>query len=260
MFQNHPYHIVYVSPWPIVIGTLMFGVLLSSVKWFHFSWTPVLMLLITFVVLSSYQWWRDVCRESTSQGLHSTFVISNIRWGIILFITSEVLFFFSFFWAFFHSSLAPCVEIGAVWPPVGVEPLDPFQVPLLNTVILLSRGVTVTWTHHSLIVKDKQGAENSLALTVLLGIYFTALQAWEYLDSSFAMRDSVFGSTFFIATGFHGLHVIIGSLFLLVGWFRLKSGNFRRFHHIGLERAIWYWHFVDVVWLFLFSFVYWWAF
>lgn len=260
MFQFHPYHIVYYRPWPILMGSVVLAALMGSVGWFHNLFQISMFVLILFVLIISYQWWRDVCRERSRQGCHTTFVISNMRWGIILFIVSEVMFFFSFFWAFFHRSLAPNIEVGSVWPPAGVEALNPFQVPLLNTVVLLSRGITVTWAHHAIIKKDITGTKIRLIATVLLGGYFTLLQGWEYYDSSFTISDGSFGSTFFIATGFHGLHVLIGSLFLLVGLIRLFNNYFSNYHHIGFERAIWYWHFVDVVWLFLFSFVYWWAF
>lgn len=251
---------VYYSPWPILMGSIVLAALIGSVGWFHSIFEVALIRLIVYILVVAYQWWRDVCRESSNQGCHTTYVISNIRWGIILFIVSEVMFFFSFFWAFFHCSLAPNVELGAVWPPAGVEALNPFQVPLLNTVVLLSRGVTVTWAHHAILHKDVGATKSRLLFTALLGAYFTLLQGWEYIDSSFTMGDGSFGSTFFIATGFHGLHVLIGSLFLLVGLGRLINNHFSNYHHIGFERAIWYWHFVDVVWLFLFSFVYWWAF
>lgn len=260
MFQFHPYHMVYYSPWPLVIGSVVMATLMGRVGWFHNVFRVSTALMAALILLIRYQWWRDVCRESSSQGCHTSFVVSNIRWGMILFIVSEIIFFFSFFWAFFHSSLAPNIEIGGVWPPEGVEALNPFQVPLLNTVVLLSSGITVTWAHHAVIIKDMRGARTALIYTVGLGAYFTMLQAWEYLDASFTMRDGSFGSTFFIATGFHGFHVLIGSLFLLVAAIRLNSNYFSNYHHIGFERAIWYWHFVDVVWLFLFSFIYWWAF
>nr|AHZ34674.1 cytochrome c oxidase subunit III [Batillipes longispinosus] len=260
MYQFHPYHMVFYSPWPITMGLTSLITMMSLVGWFHNSFLLFWQLIVVLTIIIVSQWWRDVCRESAKQGFHSTFVISNMRWGMILFIVSEIMFFFSFFWAFFHSSLAPNVELGSVWPPLGIDAINPFQVPLLNTVILLSSGVTVTWSHHAIISKDMIAAKLSLLVTVLLGFYFTLLQGWEYFDSSFSIADSSYGSTFFIATGFHGLHVIIGSLFLLVGLMRIVSNNFSGYHHIGFESAIWYWHFVDVVWLFLFSFIYWWAY
>lgn len=211
-------------------------------------------------VLVVYQWWRDVSRERRLQGFHRNHVIIILRWGIILFITSEVLFFLRFFWSFFHRSLAPNIELGGSWPPLGISAINPFQVPLLNTAILLGRGITVTWRHHALILIKNNQAKLGLLITIIMGFYFSLLQGWEYWDSSFSLRDRSFGTIFFVATGFHGLHVLIGSLFLLFSFIRLKMNIFSKIHHVGLERSIWYWHFVDVVWLFLFCFIYWWAF
>jgi len=168
-------------------------------------------------------------------------------------------FFFSFFWAFFHRRISPTIEIGAQWPPIGIYPFNPFQVPLLNTIILLSSGVTVTWSHHSIIENNHSQAVYSLILTVALGIYFTLLQAMEYWEARFSISDSVYGSTFFLATGFHGLHVIIGTTFLIVCLARQLIYHFSSGHHFGFEAAAWYWHFVDVVWLFLYIRIYWWG-
>lgn len=212
-----------------------------------------------FILLVMYVWWRDVIREATYQGHHTLIVQRGLKWGMLLFILSEVCFFFSFFWAFFHSALVPNVELGAVWPPVGITPLNAFDVPLLNTAILLSSGATVTWSHHALISGDRRQAILGLIFTVVLGLVFTALQALEYYEAPFSIADSVYGSTFFVATGFHGLHVIIGTLFLLVCLFRLINHHFTKHHHNGFEASIWYWHFVDYVWIFLFCCIYWWG-
>jgi len=214
---------------------------------------------ILILLLVSFQWWRDISRESTFQGLHTHKVIIGLKWGIILFITSEALFFFSFFWAFFHRSLSPTIEIGVWWPPSNLVPFNPFEVPLLNTIILLSSGVSVTWAHHALIENNHSQAVLSLALTTILGIYFTILQAYEYIEASFSIADSVYGATFFVATGFHGLHVIIGTSFLFICLIRLLINHFSSTHNFGFEAAAWYWHFVDVVWLFLYINVYWWG-
>jgi len=257
--SNHTFHIVDQSPWPLTgaIGAFMLTTGLAG--WFH-TGSPLLFFSGKLVlVLTCIQWWRDVRRERTLQGLHTLAVAKGMRWGIILFITSEVLFFFSFFWAFFHSSLAPTIEIGLQWPPLGVSPFNPIQVPLLNTIILLASGVTVTWAHHSLIENNHSQTAQALILTVSLGGYFTCLQAIEYWEASFSIADSVYGSTFFVATGFHGLHVIIGSLFLLTCLGRHYSHHFSAGHHFGFEAAAWYWHFVDVVWLFLYIIIYWWG-
>jgi cytochrome c oxidase subunit 3 len=257
--RNHTFHIVDQSPWPIIAALGALTITTGLVKWFNifnFGLTVVGLLSLT---LTSYQWWRDVSRESTFQGLHTSKVIGGLKWGIILFITSEVLFFFSFFWAFFHRSLSPNIEVGLFWPPSGVYPFNPFNVPLLNTLILVSSGVTVTWAHHSLIEKNLSQFINRIILTITLGVYFTALQVYEYFEASFSISDSIYGSTFFVATGFHGLHVLIGSSFLLICLIRGAKFHFSPSHHFGFEAAAWYWHFVDVVWLFLYINVYWWG-
>lgn len=257
--SNHPYHLVDYSPWPLT-GALGAIIIVSGlVKWFH-QYNINLILIGTFVtLLTIIQWWRDITREGTFQGLHTYIVTIGLRWGIILFITSEVFFFISFFWSFFHSRLAPSVELGNIWPPVGITAFNPLHIPLLNTLILLTSGITVTWAHHSLIENNYNQALQGLLFTVILGIYFTILQAYEYIESPFTIADSVYGSTFFIATGFHGLHVIIGTTFLLVCLIRHIFNHFSSIHHFGFEAAAWYWHFVDVVWLFLYISIYWWG-
>lgn len=255
----HPFHLVEQSPWPATAAVGAICITTGIVKWFH-QQNPILILTgITILILTIIQWWRDITREGTIQGLHTLQVTKGLRWGIILFIVSEVLFFFSFFWAFFHRSLVPTAEIGIQWPPAGIKPFNPFHIPLLNTAILLASGVTVTWAHHSLINANHTQTTQALIITVTLGIYFTALQAFEYWEAPFTIADAVYGSTFFVATGFHGLHVIIGSSFLSVCIIRHMLNHFSQTHHFGFEAAAWYWHFVDVVWLFLFISIYWWG-
>nr|WRW10881.1 cytochrome c oxidase III [Chlaenius naeviger] len=257
--SNHPYHLVDYSPWPLT-GALGAMIMVSGlVKWFHQYNSNLLMIGTLITLLTMIQWWRDVTREGTFQGLHTYIVTMGLRWGMILFITSEVLFFASFFWAFFHSSLAPTVELGNIWPPMGINPFNPLQIPLLNTLILLTSGVTVTWAHHSLMENNYTQALQGLLFTVVLGIYFTILQGFEYIESPFTISDSIYGSTFFMATGFHGLHVIIGTSFLLICLIRHYYNHFSSIHHFGFEAAAWYWHFVDVVWLFLYISIYWWG-
>jgi len=255
--SNHTFHIVDQSPWPILTALGALTLTTGLVKWFNAFHFDLLSIGLLILIITLYQWWRDVSRESTFQGLHTTKVINGLKWGMILFITSEVLFFFSFFWAFFHRSLSPNLEIGLFWPPAGIHPFNPFSVPLLNTIILLSSGVTVTWAHHRLIEKNLSQFVTRIILTITLGVYFTALQVYEYLEAPFTIADSIYGSTFFVATGFHGLHVLIGSSFLLVCLIRGLSFHFSPSHHFGFEAAAWYWHFVDVVWLFLYINVYW---
>jgi len=254
----HIFHIVSISPWPLIIGFRILFTILGLVKVFRIQEYNLFLLGIIFSFLIIILWWRDVIREGTYLGDHSREVLRGLIIGIILFIIREVFFFISFFWAFFHSRLRPRMEIGIEWPPLGIITINSFQVPLLNTVILLSSGVRVTLCHQSILNK-RNNAIISLALTWILGLYFLSLQGFEYYETFFRIRDSVFGSIFFIATGFHGFHVIIGRLFLISIWVRLIKNHFRERHHFGFESAAWYWHFVDVVWLFLFSVVYWWG-
>nr|QXG19232.1 cytochrome c oxidase subunit III [Drosophila guanche] len=257
--SNHPFHLVDYSPWPLTGAIGAMTTVSGMVKWFHQYDISLFFLGNVITILTVYQWWRDVSREGTYQGLHTYSVTIGLRWGMILFILSEVLFFVSFFWAFFHSSLSPAIEIGASWPPMGIISFNPFQIPLLNTAILLASGITVTWAHHSLMESNHSQTTQGLFFTVLLGIYFTILQAYEYIEAPFTIADSVYGSTFYMATGFHGVHVLIGTTFLLVCLLRHLNNHFSKNHHFGFEAAAWYWHFVDVVWLFLYITIYWWG-
>nr|YP_009522475.1 cytochrome c oxidase subunit III [Micronecta sahlbergii]AXQ02198.1 cytochrome c oxidase subunit III [Micronecta sahlbergii] len=257
--QNHPFHLVDSSPWPLT-GSIGAMTLTSGlIMWFHQHNISLFMLGMTITLLTMIQWWRDITREGTYQGKHTIVVTTGLKWGMILFIVSEIFFFISFFWAFFHSSLAPTIEIGAMWPPSGIQTFNPMEIPLLNTMILLCSGITVTWSHHSLMENKHSQATQGLMFTVILGVYFTLLQGIEYYESSFTISDSVYGSCFFMATGFHGIHVIIGTTFLLVCLSRHMKFHFSKAHHFGFEAAAWYWHFVDVVWLFLYTTIYWWG-
>lgn len=258
-FTAHPYHIVDESPWPLY-GSIG-GLYLTSgmVSWFTLGQINLFFVGLFLLLSVIYQWWRDVAREGAQQGLHTRIVELGLRWGMLLFITSEVFFFLRFFWAYFHARLRPNVELGSIWPPQGILPFNPFGVPLLNTIILVSSGIRVTWAHHALMVGEYAQRKAGLIVTVGLGFYFTLLQGLEYFEASFTFADGVYGSTFFIATGFHGLHVIVGTIFLLVCLIRHTKSEFRASHHFGFEAAAWYWHFVDVVWLFLYVAVYWWG-
>ena len=208
----------------------------------------------------SYRWWRDVVAEGRGGVDHTDVVRHGLRMGMVLFIMSEVMFFFVFFWAYFHASVPALSLVAATtWPPEGVVPLDPWTVPFLNTVILLSSGATVTFAHHLVREGDNKRAARWILLTVVLGLIFTGFQAYEYYHAAFPFTGGIYSSTFYLATGFHGFHVIIGTIFLLVCWFRCRAGHFSPEVHVGFEAAAWYWHFVDVVWLFLFASIYWWG-
>jgi len=225
----------------------------------HFKKLLLVSLSLFGLLLVIYQWARDIHREGTLIGDHSTEVQLSLRIGILLFIASEVIFFVAFFWAFFSASLSPEAAIGRTWSPGGITHLDAFGLPFFATLILLASGFRVTWAHHALLVRKPTESLVGLIATVLLGAYFTSLQLEEYKELSFCFSDSVIGSTFFIATGFHGFHVFIGRILLLISSVRLFQGSFSITRHFGLEAAIWYWHFVDVVWLFLFVSFYLWA-
>lgn len=260
--RTHLYHIVDPSPWPFLLS-LGAGIPIpvGAVMYMHREPYGGLLLLAGFLVLVLLAglWWLDVVIEGTFQGMHTVPVQTGLRLGMILFIISEVMFFASFFWAFFHSSLAPTVQIGSIWPPTSILAFSPWGVPLLNTFILLTSGLTVTAAHHYLVHGQLKETSNALILTVLLAISFTLLQLFEYIEAPFNISDGIYGSVFFMATGFHGFHVLVGTLFLTVVLLRVLKGHFSTTHHIGFEAAAWYWHFVDVVWLFLFVVVYWWG-
>lgn len=258
---THPFHIVEPSPWPILMSVSAFNTAIGLVVYMHRFEGAYIQLFLGFlnVLFILTFWWRDVIREATFEGKHTYPVQKNLKIGVALFIVSEVMFFFGFFWAYFHSSLAPTVQIGCVWPPVGITPVDAFGVPLLNTFILLTSGVTLTMAHHALLHNYGKLAIRSTYATCVYAFIFTVEQFFEYLHSSFNINDGIYGSTFYMLTGFHGFHVIIGTIFIIVCLIRLIAGHFTSTHHVGFESAAWYWHFVDVVWLALYVSVYWWG-
>ena len=270
---THEYHLVDPSPWPLIGSIFAFltavGLIMSmkSLELGGVKTGPFLLgagIVGLLYIMAS--WWFDVIHEAQT-GYHTRVVQISLRYGMILFIASEVMFFVAWFWAFFDASLYTNEAIqaarraftGGMWPPKGTEVLDPLNLPLLNTLILLTSGATVTWAHHALIGGDRQGLKIGLALTILLGLCFTSIQAWEYAHAPFAFSNSIYGATFFMATGFHGAHVIIGTIFLIVCLIRATAGQFTPQQHLGFEFAAWYWHFVDVVWLFLFCCIYVWG-
>jgi len=260
-FQGHPYHLVTPSPWPLLTSFALLILTLSAVMCFNGYSSGPFFLIFGFAstLCGMILWFRDVVAEGTLLGNHTFAVQKGLNIGVALFIVSEVFFFVSIFWAYFHSALSPTVELGTNWPPQGIDPLNPFEIPLLNTILLLSSGASVTYAHHSLIAGHRQGTILGVIVTVIFAILFTALQGYEYYEAPFTIADSVYGSTFFMATGFHGLHVIIGTLFISVAFFRILSYHLTDHHHLGFEASILYWHFVDVVWLFLYVSIYWWG-
>ena len=257
---KQPYHLVDPSPWPLVGalggGLTVLGIILVA----HYGSYLVLVLGALVVLGTMAGWWRDVVRESRTPGLHTPIVRLGLRYGMALFIASEVMFFVAFFWAYFHFALYPVHVLNATtpsWPPAGIQTFDPFHIPFLNTMILLLSGTTITWAHYSLLQGDRRGLIAGLTLTILLGLSFTGFQITEYAHAPFKFwGGGIYPSVFFLATGFHGFHVIVGTCFLIVCWFRAGAGQFSPERHFGFEAAAWYWHFVDVVWLFLFVCIY----
>ncbi|MAI90841.1 cytochrome c oxidase subunit 3 [Ponticaulis sp.] len=291
---KHDYHLVDPSPWPLLASLGLFILAVGAVTFmkglatevsgeeltffaylgntFFLKGTPwILMLGALVIIWVMFGWWGDVIKESRA-GDHTPVVQIGLRYGMILFIMSEVMFFVAWFWSFFELAIFHTARAGATWdsanplyeglsawanwPPPGVETFDPFHLPLINTLILLLSGTTVTWAHHALLHDDRDGARNGLVLTVLLGAIFSCVQIYEYTMAGFTFSGSLYGASFFMATGFHGAHVFIGTVFLLVCLIRILGGQMSAKKHIGFEAAAWYWHFVDVVWLFLFAFVY----
>lgn len=260
-FQSHPFHLVSPSPWPAKTSLSLFAITtsgVSSMQGFHVS-SYIFIVSFMSVVICMSLWFRDIISEATYLGNHTAAVQRGLNMGVALFIVSEGLFFLAIFWTFFHSSLSPASEIGSQWPPNGIESINAFELPLLNTILLLASGFTITYAHHSVIHSDRTEALYGIALTVVLAVAFTCFQGLEYVVSSFTISDSVFGSCFYFGTGFHGLHVIIGTIFIAVSLWRLLAYHFTENHHLGLESSILYWHFVDVVWLFLYIAVYYWG-
>ncbi len=257
----HNFHIVDPSPWPLMVSFSAFFLLLGLVLYMHSFEKGFSIFILGFLatLLNTTLWFRDVVREGTFEGAHTSLVQQGLRFGMVLFIVSEIMLFFAFFWAFFHSSLNPVPEIGCVWPPVGIVTMNPWGIPLLNTAILLTSGASLTWAHSALLSKDRLETITGILVTIILSVIFTGFQVYEYLNAPFNITDGVYGSTFYMLTGLHGFHVIVGTIFLAVALYRVIAHHFIRNIHIGFESAAWYWHFVDVVWIFLFLTVYLWG-
>ena len=270
---NHDYHLVDPSPWPLLGSVSAFVAAVGAVAWMKsMPLFGIQMGAYVFgagmlgVLYTMAGWWIDVVREAES-GFHTRVVQIHHRYGMILFIASEIMFFVAWFWAFFDASLfynevgqyARVEATGGIWPPKGLEVFDPWHLPLLNTIILLTSGTTVTWAHHALLTGDREGVKKGLIFTIILGALFSFVQVYEYVHAPFAFKNSIYGATFFMATGFHGFHVFVGTIFLGVCLLRVYKGHFTTQQHLGFEFAAWYWHFVDVVWLFLFVAIYVWG-
>jgi len=264
---THPYHLVNPSPWPLVGSLSLMTLAIGAALAFHKHQIGFVVLLLGFAMslYTMYGWWRDVVKESVVDKAHTAPVSHGLRVGMVLFIVSELLFFAAFFWSFFNASTLPKLPVTqddiwaiaqGIWPPAGIVPFDPFHLPFLNTLILLLSGTTVTWAHWCILQNDQKGTIQALWYTVILGVIFTFLQAYEYSHAAFGFKDGVYATNFYLATGFHGFHVLVGTIFLAVCLMRSYKGHFSPQKHLGFEFAAWYWHFVDVVWLFLFIFIY----
>ncbi|MEM8754825.1 MAG: cytochrome c oxidase subunit 3 [Pseudomonadota bacterium] len=267
--KNHDYHVLPPSIWPFVGAASAFVMLFGAVLWMH-DVTPALAVAgFAGVIVTMVGWWSEVVAESHA-GDHTPVVTIGLRYGMIMFIASEVMFFSAWFWSFFKHAIYPMADVSTktvataygadgVWPPAGIETFDPWHLPLINTLILLCSGCAATWAHHAVLENDREGLKWGLLIAVLLGVLFSITQAYEYSHAAFSFDGNIYGANFYMATGFHGFHVIVGTIFLAVCYFRALRGHFSAEKHIGFEAAVWYWHFVDVVWLFLFACVYIWG-
>jgi heme/copper-type cytochrome/quinol oxidase subunit 3 len=258
--EKHPFHLVERSPWPFCVSWAVLGVVLvfvAHLKNLQYDILGFRIFPFILLIFSLYRWFADIITESRNN--HTIQVRNGIKLGMKLFIASEVMFFFSFFWTFFHSALSPSIWIGGVWPPVGIQPINPWGLPFLNTILLISSGISLTWAHrgifsgHLLVVKD------GLLMTILLGLTFTFCQLYEYKTATFSINDGIYGSIFYMATGFHGFHVLVGTIMLIICYIRANLEHFSRSQHVGFEVSAWYWHFVDVVWIFLWIWVHVWG-
>ncbi len=261
--KNHDYHILPPSIQPLLGAVGAFVMLFGFVMWMAGGSVATAVIGLAIVLYVMFTWWSDIVTEAQT-GDHTPVVQIGLRYGVILFIMSEVMFFAAWFWSFFKHAMYPMgpnsPAVDGVWPPVGIETFDPWHLPLINTLVLLLSGMAATWAHHALVHgNNRRDLVNGLALAVVLGIAFTILQAYEYSHATFSFAGNIYGVNFFMATGFHGFHVIVGTIFLFVCMLRAMKGHFTPENHVGLEAAIWYWHFVDVVWLFLFGAIYIWG-
>ena len=261
--KNHDYHILNPSLWPLVGALFGFIMLFGAVLFFHDKGPYLLLIGFVGVLYVMYGWWAETVTEN-KKGDHTPVVLIGLRYGFILFIMSEVMFFLAWFWTFFKHAMYPMGEmspiVDGVWPPVGIETFDPWHLPLINTLILLCSGAAATWAHHALVHEDnREDVKMGLIIAIALGAIFTVFQIYEYSHAAFGFAGNIYGASFFMATGFHGFHVLVGTIFLFICLLRVRRGHFSPQSHLGFEAAAWYWHFVDVVWLFLFAAIYVWG-
>nr|DBA43720.1 TPA_asm: COX3 [Bombus superbus] len=256
MKKNFPFHMVTLSPWPIIISFSLLNIMMSLILWMYTNNHMIILLNSSIFIYMISMWFRDIIRESTFQGMHSLYIMKMMKFSMIMFILSELFFFISFFWTFFHNSISPSIEINLLWPPKMIKVFNPFEIPLLNSIILISSGFTATLSHHYIMNNKLNLSIFMLFNTIILGSYFNIMQMFEYYNSFFCINDSIYGSIFFLSTGFHGTHVLMGTLMLLYSLIRMINKHFSNIHHMNFEFSIWYWHFVDVIWLFIYMFYY----
>lgn len=287
-YQQHPFHVLYLSRLPMVMGALAGNLALAIIVKLHpeildtcskffglGNFLPlfnlgnpsetadfIIIQILVLILITMWAWGRELVNESTHAGFHTTNVVTGLKYGMLLFLASEMMLFFPFFWAFFHATLSPAVTLGSVWPPEGIageETLDAFMLPLVNTLVLLSSGVALVAAHRAIIAGCNTLVLNGLFIAVCLGILFSWLQYLEYGLTKYTIADGLYGSTFFMLTGLHGFHVLVGTCLLLITYWRAVQKQFSRERHMFFEAAAWYWHFVDVIWLFVFALVYLWG-
>lgn len=253
------------SQWPFLISMLLFMLTTSTVAYMHYYRYALFVMCLSFIclIIVASLWWWDLIIETQTFSIYTPLIQRNLKIGMILFILSEVFFFFSFFWAFFHSSLSPSIAIGGIWPPEYFmeinKVIDPWDIALVNTAFLLTSGLLVSWGHSSIRLKEMEDAFFGLFFCLFCASFFTGWQVYEYYYENLLLCDGIYGSCFFMLTGFHGIHVICGSIFLIVCTIRLRFNHFDDGRHVGLDCAVWYWHFVDIVWILLYIFVYVWG-
>ncbi|KAF3419749.1 cytochrome c oxidase subunit 3 (mitochondrion) [Frieseomelitta varia] len=256
MKKNFPFFLVKISPWPIIMSLNLMNLFISIVLWINFKFLLLMIIMFMNLIMIKILWFRDIIRESTFMGYHTFYIKIMLKFSMIMFIISELFFFISFFWTFFHSSISPSIEINMIWPPKMIKVFNYMEIPLLNTFTLITSGFYITLSHLYFLNNFFYKSMKALLSTILMGLYFSMIQMFEYMNSYFCINDSIYGSIFFLSTGFHGIHVLVGTIMLIVSFIRMYKFHFSLIHHINFELSIWYWHFVDVIWLFLYLFYY----
>nr|AZL93184.1 cytochrome c oxidase subunit 3 [Diapriidae sp. ZJUH_2016010] len=257
--NNHPYHIVSNSPWPIIFSINLMNFIISNLLMMNMKNNKFLLIMMMLLIIIMMNWWKNLMLESLMQGFRTIKCKIMMKFSMILFILSEIMFFMSMFWCYMHMYLSPSIEIGSIWPPKNIEMFNPFLIPLINSIILITSGMTLTYSHYLMINNKFIKSIIYMYMTIILGMMFTTIQIYEYKMSFFNISDSIYGSIFFMLTGFHGLHVIIGTIFLITSLKNMYN-KFSKMNNLSFELSSWYWHFVDFIWLMVYTLVYWWPY